>query len=71
MTCRTFEGPEIHYGLMASGDRVMRSTVKRSEVIRNIDNVLRFEMEAAGLMTEFWYVVIRGISDYVDFHKNL
>ncbi|RKK63825.1 hypothetical protein BFJ69_g16885 [Fusarium oxysporum] len=69
-SCREFEGPEIHYGLIASGDRVVRSTAKRSEVIRNIGNVLCFEMEAAGLMTEFSCIVIRGISDYADSHKN-
>jgi hypothetical protein len=27
-------------------------------------------MEAAGLMTEFSCIVIRGISDYADSHKN-
>ncbi|KAH6985510.1 nucleoside phosphorylase domain-containing protein [Ilyonectria destructans] len=67
---REFEGPEIHYGLIASGDRVMRNTAKRSEVVRNIGDILCFEMEAAGLMTEFSCIVIRGISDYADSHKN-
>ncbi|KAK2771387.1 hypothetical protein CKAH01_14309 [Colletotrichum kahawae] len=69
-TPRDFEGPEIHYGLVASGDRVVRSTVKRDEIIRNLGDMLCFEMEAAGLMTEFPCVVIRGISDYADSHKN-
>jgi nucleoside phosphorylase len=32
--------------------------------------VLCFEMEAAGLMNEFPCLVIRGISDYSDTHKN-
>lgn len=68
--CREFEGSEIHYGLIASGDRVMRSAVKRNEVIRNVGDILCFEMEAAGLMTEFSCIVIRGISDYADSHKN-
>ncbi|KAH7146081.1 nucleoside phosphorylase domain-containing protein [Dactylonectria macrodidyma] len=67
---REFEGPEIYYGLIASGDRVMRNTAKRSEVIRNIDNILCFEIEAAGLITEFSCIIIRGISDYTDSHKN-
>ncbi len=30
----------------------------------------RFEMEAAGLMNEFPCLVIRGICDYADSHKN-
>lgn len=48
----------------------MRNTAKRSEVVRNIGDILCFEMEAAGLMTEFSCIVIRGISDYADSHKN-
>jgi nucleoside phosphorylase len=62
---------KIHYGLVASGDRVMRSAVKRDLEVQNLgDDVLCFEMEAAGLATESPYMVIRGISDYADSHKN-
>ncbi|KAI0972459.1 nucleoside phosphorylase domain-containing protein [Xylaria arbuscula] len=62
---------KIHYGLIASGDRVMRSAVKRNlEVERLGEEILCFEMEAAGLSTELPYLVIRGISDYADSHKN-
>jgi nucleoside phosphorylase len=32
--------------------------------------VLCFEMEAAGLMNSFPCLVIRGICDYADSHKN-
>jgi nucleoside phosphorylase len=32
--------------------------------------VLCFEMEAAGLMNHFPCLVIRGICDYADSHKN-
>jgi nucleoside phosphorylase len=32
--------------------------------------VLCFEMEAAGLMNQFPCLVIRGICDYSDSHKN-
>ncbi|KAI0434388.1 nucleoside phosphorylase domain-containing protein [Xylaria sp. FL1042] len=61
----------IHYGLIASGDRVMRSAIKRDLEVQNLgDGVLCFEMEAAGLSTEFSYLVIRGISNYADSHKN-
>ncbi|KAK6851588.1 hypothetical protein PG995_011713 [Apiospora arundinis] len=67
---RAFEGPEIHYGLIASGDRVMKSTAKRNQEVQNIGDILCFEMEAAGLMTEFSCIVIRGISDYADSHKS-
>lgn len=33
-------------------------------------DVLCFEMEAAGLMNHFLCLVIRGICDYSDSHKN-
>lgn len=36
-----------------------------------VDNdVLCFEMEAAGLMNHFPCLVIRGVCDYADSHKN-
>ncbi|KAH7176050.1 nucleoside phosphorylase domain-containing protein [Dactylonectria macrodidyma] len=67
---RQLERPVIHYGLIASGDRVLKSAMKRSEAVRGLGDVLCFEMEAAGLMSEFPCIVIRGISDYADSHKN-
>ncbi|KAI3321061.1 hypothetical protein HD806DRAFT_537718 [Xylariaceae sp. AK1471] len=61
----------IHHGLIASGDGVVRSAIKRELEVQNLsDDVLCFEMQAAGLTTEFSYIVIRGISDYADSHKN-
>ncbi|EMR67151.1 putative pfs domain protein [Eutypa lata UCREL1] len=67
---RESEASEIHYGLIASGDRVIKSAAKRDITVGNIGDILCFEMEAAGLMTEFSSIVIRGISDYADSHKN-
>ncbi|RYP12681.1 hypothetical protein DL765_007220 [Monosporascus sp. GIB2] len=67
---RESEAPEIHYGLIASGDSVMKSAAKRDAAVRNVGDILCFEMEAAGLATEFPSIVIRGISDYADSHKN-
>ncbi|KAL7941941.1 nucleoside phosphorylase domain-containing protein [Trichoderma barbatum] len=65
---RQFTGPEIHYSLIASGDTVMRSSSRIDR--RYFDDVFCFEMEAAGLMTEYSYLVVRGISNYADPHKN-
>ncbi|KAJ4248094.1 hypothetical protein NW762_012864 [Fusarium torreyae] len=67
---RTFEGPEIHYGLIASGDSVVKNVARRDMITREVGDVLCLEMEAAGMMTEFSCIVIRGISDYADTHKN-
>ncbi len=62
--------PEIHCGLIASGDRVIKSAAKRNLAAQAIGDILCFEMEAAGIATEFSSIVIRGISDYADSHKN-
>lgn len=61
--------PVIHYGLIASGDQVMKHGATREQLRRELD-VLCFEMEAAGLIDSLPFVVIRGISDYADSHKN-
>jgi nucleoside phosphorylase len=61
--------PVVHYGLIASADRLMKDAVLRDQLAKKED-VLCFEMEAAGLMDEFECVVIRGICDYSDTHKN-
>ncbi|RYC97051.1 hypothetical protein BFJ63_vAg216 [Fusarium oxysporum f. sp. narcissi] len=63
--------PKIHYGLIASGDQVIRSATNAAEIgKRVVGDILCFEMEAAGIMTELPCIVIRGISDYADSHKN-
>jgi nucleoside phosphorylase len=60
----------VHYGTIASGNQVMRSAVERDRVSAELGGVLCFEMEAAGLMNSFPCLVIRGICDYADSHKN-
>ncbi|KAK8257740.1 pfs domain-containing protein [Phyllosticta capitalensis] len=67
--------PSIHYGLIASGGRVIKNAVERDELAAWLEEdtgarCLCFEMEAAGLMNSFPCLVIRGISDYADSHKN-
>jgi nucleoside phosphorylase len=61
--------PVVHYGLIASGNQVMKNGVVREQLRKEL-NILCFEMEAAGLMDEFPCVVIRGICDYADSHKH-
>ncbi|PLB48766.1 kinesin light chain [Aspergillus steynii IBT 23096] len=62
--------PMIHYGTIASGNQVMRDGVERDKISFEFGGVLCFEMEAAGLMNNFPCLVIRGICDYSDSHKN-
>ncbi|KAK5044933.1 hypothetical protein LTR84_010305 [Exophiala bonariae] len=59
----------IHYGLVASADRLMKDATVRDQ-LADAEGVLCFEMEAAGLMDSFPCLVIRGICDYSDTHKN-
>ncbi|KAL4774447.1 hypothetical protein BDW60DRAFT_214958 [Aspergillus nidulans var. acristatus] len=66
---RDTESPFIHYGLIASGDRVMKDSETRDRLAKQ-HGILCFEMEAAGLMNELPTVVIRGICDYCDSHKQ-
>ncbi|EMD58218.1 hypothetical protein COCSADRAFT_155026, partial [Bipolaris sorokiniana ND90Pr] len=60
----------VHHGTIASGNQVMRSAAERDRVSAELGGVLCFEMEAAGLMNSFPCLVIRGICDYADSHKN-
>jgi nucleoside phosphorylase len=60
----------VHYGIIASGNQVMRDAAERDKVSAELGGVLCFEMEAAGLMNSFPCLVIRGICDYADSHKN-
>lgn len=61
--------PKIHYGNIASGNEVMKHGVTRDRIAKS-EGVICFEMEAAGLMDNFPCLVIRGICDYADSHKN-
>jgi nucleoside phosphorylase len=63
------DDPAIHYGLIASGNQLMKDALIRDELAVQ-KSVLCFEMEAAGLMNSFPCLVIRGICDYSDTHKN-
>lgn len=66
---RTTEEPQVHYGLIASGNQVMKDARTRDSIAQG-RNILCFEMEAAGLMDEIPSLVIRGICDYCDSHKH-
>ncbi|KAF2180654.1 purine and uridine phosphorylase [Zopfia rhizophila CBS 207.26] len=59
----------IHYGLIASANQLMKDASVRDKLAAE-KYVLCFEMEAAGLMNQFPCLVICGICDYSDSHKN-
>ncbi|OGE53750.1 hypothetical protein PENARI_c007G07930 [Penicillium arizonense] len=66
---RESSDPQPHYGIIASGNSVIKHVGTR-EKLRLATGALCFEMEAAGLMQDFPCIVIRGVCDYADSHKN-
>ncbi|KAH8431512.1 uncharacterized protein LDX57_009175 [Aspergillus melleus] len=67
--------PEVHYGIIASGNTVMKNAKHRDELAialkdRTGGDCICYEMEAAGVMNDFPCLVIRGVSNYADSHKN-
>jgi nucleoside phosphorylase len=60
---------EIYHGIVASGSSLMKDATVRDRLSKE-EGVLCFETEAAGLMNQFPCMVIRGICDYSDSHKN-
>lgn len=59
----------VHRGTVASGELVMKDGRQRDLLAEEL-GILCFEMEAAGALCDFGCLVIRGISDYADSHKN-
>ncbi|KAI3149062.1 hypothetical protein DTO046C5_9716 [Penicillium roqueforti] len=68
---RDYTGPDIHYGTIASGNTLVKDATARDRIVADVGkDCICFEMEAAGLMNHFPCLVIRGICDYADSHKN-
>ncbi|PON25117.1 pfs domain-containing protein [Trichoderma gamsii] len=59
----------VHYGQIASSNKVMKASKKRDS-LRKEWGVLCFEMEAANLTNDLPFLLIRGICDYSDSHKD-
>ncbi|KAF3901971.1 hypothetical protein ABW21_db0203416 [Orbilia brochopaga] len=60
----------MHFGTILSGDMVMKSGKIRDALSERFHHALCFEMEAAGVVDDFPCLVVRGICDYADSHKN-
>ena len=63
------DNPAIYYGLITSANQLIKDALLRDRFTKEND-VLCFKMEAAGLINQFPCLVIRGICDYSDTHKN-
>ncbi|KAL3482957.1 nucleoside phosphorylase domain-containing protein [Aspergillus germanicus] len=66
---RPLTTPKVHYGLVGSFNYVIKDGEMRDRTGKE-HGILCFEMEAAGLMSDFPCLAIRGICDYADSHKN-
>ncbi len=66
---RDHQNAMIHYGIIASGNQVVKHGKTRHQLAYE-SNALCIEMEGAGVMDSFPGLVIRGICDYSDSHKN-
>lgn len=68
---RDSDEPEIYYGIIASGSTLVKDAAFRDSICKDTgEECICIEMEAAGLMNSFPCLVIRGICDYADSHKN-
>lgn len=61
--------PNIFIGCLGSGNTVMKSGEDRDRIAAE-QGVIAFEMEGAGAWDEVPCIVIKGICDYADSHKN-
>jgi nucleoside phosphorylase len=61
--------PVVHRGLILSGNGVIKNPRDRDYLQRYTDAIC-FEMEAAGIMDEIPCLIVRGICDYADTHKQ-
>ncbi|KAK1246374.1 hypothetical protein MKX08_000176 [Trichoderma sp. CBMAI-0020] len=61
--------PVIHFGVIVSGDSVIKSGYHRDELASH-EKAIAFEMEGAGTWDSFPTVVIKSVCDYADSHKN-
>ncbi|KAJ5809300.1 uncharacterized protein N7503_001518 [Penicillium pulvis] len=61
--------PDIHFGRMASGDKVMKSGLERDKIAQ-AEEVVAFEMEGAGVCHALPFVLVKGVCDYADSHKD-
>ncbi|KAH6957291.1 nucleoside phosphorylase domain-containing protein [Fusarium avenaceum] len=61
--------PAIHIGRFASGDTVVKSGEHRDAIASN-EGIIAFEMEGAGVWDNMPCVIIKGVCDYADSHKD-
>lgn len=66
---RSSLAPQIFFGTLASSSAVTKSSVHRDEYSAT-NKVIGFEMEGAGVWDQMPTIVVKGVCDYSDSHKN-
>ncbi|KAL4914794.1 nucleoside phosphorylase domain-containing protein [Aspergillus aurantiobrunneus] len=61
--------PFVHIGTVACANTVMKSAPHRDQLAQ-LEGVIGFEMEGAGVWDHLPCVIIKGVCDYADSHKN-
>lgn len=66
--------PKLHYGLIGSANTLLKDPKARN-ALAAVHDLRAMEMEGSGIADSAWiagrsYLLIRGISDYCDLHKN-
>ncbi|KAJ3947065.1 uncharacterized protein N0V96_003450 [Colletotrichum fioriniae] len=61
--------PHVFLGSIGSGDTVMKSGKDRDQIARE-HSLVAFEMEGAGVWDEIPCIIVKGVCDYADSHKN-
>ncbi|KAL4905333.1 hypothetical protein BDW74DRAFT_152447 [Aspergillus multicolor] len=59
----------VHFGSIGTGDTVLKSAMHRDRHAEK-EGVIAFEMEGAGVWNKFNCLIIKGVCDYADSHKN-
>lgn len=67
---RSNHDPRLHLGTVLSGSPTIADAYKRDALSREYYNAICFDTEATGVSEDTHLVVIRGISDYADSHRN-
>jgi nucleoside phosphorylase len=66
---RTPDTPRIHYGNIDPSNALVISSDKKNRLYEQ-HGIICFEMEAAGIVSDQPALIVRGICDYADSHKN-
>ncbi|KAK1990587.1 purine and uridine phosphorylase [Colletotrichum falcatum] len=67
---RATTDPVLFFSNIASRNQVIKDGQTRDKYSQELGGVLCFKIEAARLINNFPYIVVRGIYDYADAHKN-